>query len=85
MPRAVHPQVRPQLEAVVESDEQVLALGLDGLDRRADDPLDLGAGPARPGRGHGPADQVRPEPGGSSEERVALGHRAARLARAAEG
>jgi hypothetical protein len=35
MPRPVHPHVRPQLEAVVEADHEVLAVGLDRVDRRA--------------------------------------------------
>ena len=50
VPRAVHPQVGPELEAVVEADEEVLAVRLDRVDRRADDPLDLRAGPGAPGR-----------------------------------
>ena len=39
MPRAVHPQVRPELEAVVEPDQQVLAERLDRGDLAADDAL----------------------------------------------
>ena len=41
VPRAVHPQVGPQLEAAVEPDQQVLALRLDRVDPLPDDPLDL--------------------------------------------
>ena len=51
MPRAVQPEVGPQLEAAVELDEQVLAGGVDGIDLLADDPRDLrarAAGRARP-------------------------------------
>ena len=42
VPRAVHPQVGPDLEAVVEADQQVLAEGLDRGDLVADDARDLG-------------------------------------------
>ena len=41
VPRAVQPEVRPQLEAAVELDEQVLAGGVDGVDLLADDARDL--------------------------------------------
>ena len=76
VPRAIHPQVGPDLEAVVEPDQQVLAERLDRGDLAADDPRHLrdGARPARPGRGDGPPDEVRPQPGGRPEEGVALGH-----------
>ena len=50
VPRAVHPEMRPQLEAVVEPDQQVLAERLDRGDRRARDP----ARPAAPGPGRRP-------------------------------
>ena len=46
VPRAVHPQVRPHLEAVVEPDQQVLALRLDGRSRSPRP----GAPPADPAR-----------------------------------
>ena len=46
MPRAVHPQVRPDLEAVVEADQQVLAERLDRGDLVTDD----AARPAGPDR-----------------------------------
>ena len=41
VPRAVHPEVRPDLEAVVEPDQQVLAERLDRGDLVADDARDL--------------------------------------------
>ncbi len=41
MPRAVHPQVGPDLEPVVEADQEVLAERLDGGDLVPDDPVDL--------------------------------------------
>ena len=77
MPRPVHPQVGPQLEAAVEPDEQVLALGLDRVDPLADDAMDLRdrARALRAGRGHVASDEVRPQAGGGPGERVAFGHR----------
>ena len=38
VPRAVQPEVGPELEAAVELDEQVLARGIDRVDLLADDP-----------------------------------------------
>ena len=52
MPRPVHPQVRPDLEAVLESDQQVLAERIDRGDLVPDDPVDLRA--RAPGRSRGP-------------------------------
>src|SRR6188474_975197 len=53
VPRAVHPQVGPDLEAVVETDQQVLAERLDRGDLVTDDSRDLGhrAGAGGPGGG----------------------------------
>ena len=51
MPRAVHPKVRPQLEARIEADEQVLAVGVDAGDGGPDQPVrpaGPGAAPAPP-------------------------------------
>ena len=52
----------------------------------ADDAVDLrdGARAAGPRRGHRPADEVRPQPGGGPEERVAFGHSGASAARGAQ-
>ena len=76
VPRAVHPQVGPDLEAVVEPDEQVLAERLDRGDLAADDAADLrdGARAGRPCGCDGPPDQVRSESRRGPEEGVALGH-----------
>ena len=76
MPRPVHPQMRPDHEAVVEPDQKVLADGLDGRDLTPDHAVDLRHGTRAAGlRGrHGAADQVRPETRGGPEERVAFGH-----------
>ena len=76
VPRAVHPQVRPELEAVVEPDQQVLAERLDRGDLVADDTGHLrdGPGPAGPRRDDGPTDEVRPKTRRGPEERVAFGH-----------
>ena len=41
VPRAVHPQVRPDLEAALEPDQEVLADRLDRCDLMTDDPRDL--------------------------------------------
>src|SRR5687768_5814885 len=80
MPRAVHPQVRSQLQAAVEPDQQVLALRLDGIDTLADHPMDLWNGTRSLGtcRDDVPTDQVRPETRRGPEERVALSHRGAK-------
>jgi hypothetical protein len=51
-----------------------LPVGLDRVDPRADDPLDLGPGPGRSGGGDLATDEVRPETGRGPEQRVALGH-----------
>ena len=80
MPRAVHPQVGPDLEAVVEPDQQVLAERLDRGDLPADDPAHLrdrtrAAGPrrahlsVRPGRGEG-----RPPSGRACRPRARRGY-----------
>jgi hypothetical protein len=37
----VHPQVRPQLEAAIEADQQVLAVRLDGIDATTDQSMHL--------------------------------------------
>ncbi len=76
VPRAVHPQMRPDLEPAVEADQQVLAERLDRGDLPADEPRHLRdrAGSAGPRRRDGPADQVRPQARGGPEERVAFGH-----------
>ena len=83
MPRTVHAQMCPELETAVESDQQVLALCLDGIDPLADHPLDLRDRPRtlRPRRDDVPPDQVRPETLRGAEERVALRHRGPVLAR----
>jgi hypothetical protein len=68
--------VRPQLEAAIEPDEQVLALRLDRIDASTDDPPHLGhgTGTLRP-RGEDVApDEVRPQSRRGPMERVALRH-----------
>ena len=67
----------PDLQAAVEPDQEVLALRFDRIDALADDPLDLRDRPGTLGAGrqHVPTDEVRPQPGGGAEERVAFGHR----------
>ena len=56
VPRAVHPQVGPQLEAVVEADQQVLAVRLDRVDRRARRARSTcGTGPGPAARGRSPS------------------------------
>ena len=76
VPRAVHPEVGPDLETVVEADQQVLAKGLDRGDLATDDARDLGhrAGAGSAGGGDGAADEVRPKTRRRPEERVAFGH-----------
>jgi hypothetical protein len=76
VPRAVHAQVRAQLEAAIEADEQVLALGIHALDALADKALDLGhrARPLCPGGLHDPAVEVGPQSGRGPCEGVAFGH-----------
>ena len=76
MPRAVHPQVGAELQTTVEADQQVLALGLHGIDAPADDPVDLWDSTRTLGASgpHVPPDEVWPQPGGGPEERVAFGH-----------
>ena len=76
MPRPVHPQMRPDLEAIVEANQEVLAERLDGRDLVADDPADLRhrSGTTGPRRTHLPAEQVRPQSGRRPKERVAFGH-----------
>lgn len=66
----------PQLEAIVEPDQQILALCIHGRDPLPDDPMDLRYRPRspRPGRQDGSAHEKRSQPGGGSVERVALGH-----------
>ena len=83
MPRAVHAQMGPDLEAVVEPDEQVLAERFDCGDLPPDDPIHPGHGtrPAGPGRDDRPSDQVRPQAGRGPEEGVALGHFRSRAGR----
>src|SRR5262249_14989453 len=44
MPRTVHPEVAAELEAVVEANQEMLALGLDRRDVAADESVDLRAG-----------------------------------------
>ncbi len=87
VPRAVHPQVRPDDEAVVEPDQQVLAERLDGGDVAADHPPDLGdrSRPAGPCRGDGPAHEVWPKARRGPEERVAFGHSGVRRQRGDAG
>src|SRR6185312_17537651 len=76
VPRPVHPQVRPQFEAAVEPDQQVLALRLDRVDPLPDDPLDLRHG----SRTLGPCShdvtthEVWAEALRGPEERVTFGH-----------
>jgi hypothetical protein len=76
VPRAVQPEVRPQLQAAVELDEQVLPGGVHGVDLLADDARDLR--PGQPGARclHDPAGKVRPERDGDSGERVPFRHQA---------
>ena len=76
VPRPVHAEVRPELQAAVEPDQEVLALCLDGIDALADDAVDLRdrTGSLGAGREDVAADQVRPETGRGPEERVALRH-----------
>jgi hypothetical protein len=76
MPRAVEPEVGPQLEATVELDEQVLACGVNGVDLLPDDERDLRPGQAGAGARHDPAGEVRPERDGDSSERVSFRHQA---------
>ena len=76
MPRAVEPEVRPELEAAVELDEQVLAGRVDGIDLLADDARDLGPGQPGASARHDPAGEVRPERDGDSSERVTFRHQA---------
>ena len=75
VPRAGHPQVRPQLQAVVEPDQRgSCRCASTASTVEPDDPLDLRSRASRPGGGHRAADQVRPKAGRGPEERVALGH-----------
>src|SRR6185503_4625815 len=74
MPRAVQPEMGPQLQAAVELDEQVLAGGIDGIDLLAHDPRDLR--PRKPGarRRHDPAGKVGPEGDGDAGEGISFRH-----------
>ena len=76
MPRAVHPEMRPELQAIVEADEEILALRLDCRDRRADDPANLRPGLACAGGADDAPDEMWPEASRRSEEGIALRHRA---------
>ena len=66
----------PQFEAAIEPDQEVLALGLDGADACAQEPMDLrdGTGALRTGGGHDPSHEMWPQPCGGPEERVAFRH-----------
>ena len=76
VPRPVHAQVRPDLQAAVEPDEQVLAERLHRVDATPDQALDLGHRTWTLGtcRRHMPTDEMRPEARRRAEERVALRH-----------
>ena len=76
VPRTVHPQVRPDLQAVVKADQQVLAERLDRGDLVTDDAGDLGDGAwaCGPSGCNDAADEVRPKTRRRPEERVAFGH-----------
>ena len=71
---AVHPEVRPELQPVVEADQQVLAVRLDREHVRADDAVHPRTRDASPGGEQRPPDQVRAQPGRRPGERVTLGH-----------
>jgi len=66
--------VGAELQTVVESDEQVLALRLDRGDRRADDAADLGTWLAGASGADDATDEMWTETRGGSEEGVAFGH-----------
>ena len=76
VPRAVQPEVGPELEAAVELDEQVLAGGIDGIDLLADDAADLRSREPGAGSRDDPPGQVGPQGNGDSCERVAFRHQA---------
>jgi hypothetical protein len=61
VPGPVHAEMRPDLEAVVKTDQQILAEGLDGADLLPDDALDLwnATRASRPGSRYGAPDEVR--------------------------
>ena len=81
-PRAGHAQVRVDDAVALEAQEQVLAVGVDGLDRAPGQLLGPAVGPeAGVGRGQlvrDPAVQDRADPVRGVMDRVALGHRCAR-------
>ena len=76
VPRPVHPQVRAELQAAVEPDDEVLADRVDGIDRASDEAVRLRDGTWTVGarRGDGPPDEVRPQTRGGPEQRVAFRH-----------
>ena len=76
MPRAVQPEVGPQLQAAVELDQQVLAGGVDGIDLLADDARNLRSRQARAGSRDDAPGQVRPQRDGDSCEGVSFRHQA---------
>jgi hypothetical protein len=76
VPRPMEPKVRPELEAAVELDQQVLARRVDGIDLLADDAADLRSRQPGAGSRDDPPGQVRPQGNGNSCERVAFRHQA---------
>src|SRR5690349_14978610 len=69
-------EVRSQLQATIELDEQVLAGGVDGIDLLADDPRDLRSRQPRTGASDHAPGQVRPERHSNSSERIPFRHQA---------
>jgi hypothetical protein len=68
-------EMRPQLETVLEPDQEVLAEGLDRVDALTDHPRDLGSGQARASRHHDPTGEVGPQSDRDPSEGVAFCHR----------
>src|SRR4029077_6317770 len=83
MPRPVHAEVGPKLEAVAELDPEVLAGRDDVADRLADDEARPWAGRPRSGGGQDPAGERRPEHVGHPGQRVSLRHRSGVATRSA--
>ena len=81
VPRATHPQMAAQREAVVEIDQQVFPASSDRGDRGADDLREVGHAPqARAGAGAGCIDSLTDQHGAQhrrgAEDRVTLWHAA---------
>ena len=74
MPRAVQAQVRVQRQAVVEVDQQVLALRVDVEHRATDHPLELRAAGSATRRADLLADEQRTKDVADAREGVALRH-----------